>query len=120
MTRRTLFGFVATVILLGLTKSVHAQDGKANDEIHILFIGNSLTYYNDLPKMVAALAKADKQRPLYYERETPGGCTFEKHWKDGKALAKIQARKWDFVILQDHSQGPLKQREAMFDYGRKF
>jgi hypothetical protein len=120
MTRRIFLGFVAVVALLGLTVSTRAQDGQAKDEISVLFIGNSLTYYNDLPKMVAALAKADKQRPLHHERETPGGCTFEKHWKDGKALAKIQSRKWDYVVLQDNSQGPLTKRASMFDHAKKF
>src|ERR1051325_1773522 len=120
MTRRMLLGFVAAVAFLGLAASVRAQDGQAKDEISVLFIGNSLTYYNDLPKMVAALAKADKQRPLHHERETPGGCTFEKHWKDGKALAKIQSRKWDYVVLQDNSQGPLTKRASMFDHAKKF
>ena len=89
------------------------------DEIHVLFIGNSLTNGNDLPKMIAELAKAGKKPPLRYERETPGGCTFEKHWRDGKALAKIQSRKWGYVVLQDQSQAPLLKRDSMFDHGKK-
>src|SRR5437660_1590968 len=121
MNRRILLGFLATVALLALSPpAAQPQEDKAKDEINVLFIGNSLTYYNDLPKMVAALAKADKQRPLHHERETPGGCTFEKHWKDGKALAKIQSRKWDYVVLQDNSQGPLTKRDSMFDHAKKF
>lgn len=119
MTRRILLGFIAAVALVGMPITVHAQDGQDMD-INVLFIGNSLTYGNDLPKMVAELAKAGNQRPIHHERETPGGCTFEKHWKDGKALAKIQSRKWDYVVLQDNSQGPLKKRDSMFDHGKKF
>jgi hypothetical protein len=115
MTRRIFLALLATIIL---TTAGRAQDRK--DEISVLFIGNSLTYYNELPKMVAALATADKQRPPHFERETPGGCTFEKHWKDGKALAKIQSRKWDYVVLQGHSQGPLKMRASMFEHAKKF
>jgi hypothetical protein len=111
---------LAVFCILGVfVAGARPQDGQSKDEIHVLFIGNSLTYVNDLPKMVAELAKAGKQRPLRYERETPGGCTLEKHWKDGRALAKIQSRKWDIVVLQDHSQGPLQKRDSMFDYGRK-
>ena len=30
---------------------------------------------------------------LQYEKETPGGCTWEKHWKDKKALAKIERKR---------------------------
>lgn len=53
---------------------------------------------------VAALAQAGGQRTLVQDRETPGGCSLEKHWKDGKALAKIQARPWDYVVLQERTR----------------
>jgi hypothetical protein len=92
---------------------------KPTGEIQVLFIGNSLTYGNDLPKMLAELAKAGKQRTLRHKSETPGGCTLEKHWKDGKALAQIRAARWDFVILQEQSQFPLGNRASMFEYGQK-
>ena len=85
----------------------------------MLFIGNSFTYVNDLPKMVAELAKAGNQRPIHFMQVTPGGCTLEKHWKDGKALAAIQSRKWDFVVLQEQSRGPLLNKDSMFDFGKK-
>jgi hypothetical protein len=121
MTQVTRLGFLAVFALLGLFAATsQPQDGQAKDEIHVLFIGNSFTYYHDLPKMISELAKAGKQRPLHYERETPGGCTLEKHWKDGKALAKIQSRKWDFVVLQDHSTAALLKKDSMFDHGKKF
>src|SRR5262249_21774115 len=87
---------------------------------HVLWIGNSLVYYNDLPKMVAALAKAGGQRAIIYEQETPGGCTLEKHWNDGKAIKKLRSRKWDFVVLQEQSQKPLVDSGPMFEYATKF
>src|SRR5262245_28467415 len=87
--------------------------------LKVLFIGNSYTYVNDLPATIAELAKAGKQRPLVHDRETPGGCTLEKHWKDGKVVKKIHADKWDWVVLQEHSLRPLTNRELMFDYGEK-
>jgi hypothetical protein len=119
--RIALLGFLSAFALLGLCAAIaNPQDAKSKGEIQILFIGNSFTYYHDLPKMVADLAKAGGQRRLRYERETPGGCTLEKHWKDGKALAKIHSRKWDFVVLQDHSQAAFQKGESMFDYGTKF
>ena len=108
--------FLFLFVLFGAAEARAAQ---APDEIHVLFIGNSFTYYHDLPKMVAELAKAGGQRPVDYERETPGGCTFAKHWKDGKALAKIQSRKWDYVVLQDHSQAAFCNETSMFEYGKK-
>ncbi len=118
--RIAILGLIAAIFLFGFGATAQPQGEKSKDEIHVLFIGNSLTYYHDLPKMIAELAKAGKQRPLRHERETPGGCTFEKHWKDGKALAKIQSRKWDYVVLQDQSQAPLLKRDSMFDHAKKF
>ena len=43
-----------------------------------------------------------------------------KTLEGGKALAKIQSRKWDFVVLQENSSGPLSKRQSMFDHGTKF
>jgi hypothetical protein len=97
-----------------------APQDKLQAELNVLFIGNSYTYVNDLPKTLAELAKAGKQLPVHHERETPGGCSLEKHWKDGKALTKVQSRKWDYVVLQDHSLGPLQKRDEMIEYGKKF
>ncbi len=112
---------VATLIVFGLfTSTARPQDEKPKDAIHVLFIGNSFTYYHDLPAMIAELARAGKQRPLRYERETPGGWTLAKHWNSGKALAKIQERKWDFVVLQEQSEAPLTKRDSMFENSKKF
>ena len=117
----TWLGIPAMFLMLGqFAAPAQPPAAQATDEVQVLFIGNSFTYYHELPKMVAELAKAGKQRPLRFEQVTPGGYTLEKHWKDGKALAKIQARKWDFVILQEQSQAPLTKRDAMFDHAKKF
>ncbi len=96
-----------------------AQPAEQARETSILFIGNSFTYVNDLPAMLTKLAQAGGQNPLVYASETPGGCSFEKHWRDGKALKAIQSRKWDFVVLQEVSQGPVRNKAAMFEYARK-
>ena len=122
MKRKVLpLAIVAMFSVIGLFAAIaQPQAAQQTDEVQVLFIGNSFTYYHDLPKMISELAKAGKQRPMRHERETPGGCTLEKHWKDGKALAKLQSRKWDFVVLQDQSQAPLLKRDSMFDHGKKF
>lgn len=113
--------FLAVFCLVGLcVTAARPQDRQSTQEMHVLFIGNSFTYVNDLPKMAAELAKAGKRRPLRYEQETPGGYTLEQHWKEGKALAKIRSRQWDFVVLQDQSQAALLRCESMFDYGKRF
>src|SRR5262249_40662188 len=108
---------VLAIVALALAVPTRAGDG--SKPIRILFIGNSYTYVNDLPKMLAALAKAGNQRPVVHDRETPGGCTLEKHWKDGKAVKKITSAQWDYVVLQEQSQRPLTDRARMFEYAVK-
>ena len=86
-TLRLGVGALAFVVLL-VPLIVHSRATEPKPEIRILFIGNSFTYYNDLPRMVAELAEAGRQRPLHCESETPGGYTLEKHWQDRKAVSQ--------------------------------
>jgi hypothetical protein len=102
----------AVLVLLAAAPALARDEPKP---VRVLFIGNSYTYVNDLPKMLADLAKAGNQRPLVHERETPGGCSLEKHWKDGKAVAKITGGNWDYVVLQEQSLRPLTDRKLMFE-----
>jgi hypothetical protein len=84
----------------------------------ILFVGNSLTYGNDLPALVQALAAARK-RSLLTEAVTLGGASLEDHWNDGKARRIIARGGWDVVVLQ---QGPsaTEGRPVLLEYGRRF
>jgi hypothetical protein len=69
----------------------------------VLFIGNSLTYVNDLPGTVARLA-ASVHDSLEAESVAEGGFALIDHL-NGKsdAVAVIQSHPWDYVVLQ---QGP--------------
>ena len=87
--------------------------------LQVLFIGNSYTYGNDLPAVIAELAKAGGQRRLEHDQETPGGCSFEKHVADGKAAAKIAARNWDWVVLQEQSGRPISAPDKTLEFGKK-
>lgn len=71
----------------------------------VLFIGNSYTYVNNLPQLVAdiALSKSDT---VVYDSNTPGGYTFNMHSQDATTLQKIKSQQWDVVILQAQSQEP--------------
>jgi hypothetical protein len=70
-----------------------------------LFIGNSYTYYNNLPGMVAAIASSCGDE-LIYDASTGGGMGLEDHVNNTTTLAKIAQGNWDYVILQERSQTP--------------
>lgn len=70
-----------------------------------LFLGNSYTYYNNLPQLIASLATADNNQ-LIFDSNTPGGYTLQGHASNSTSLSKIQQGNWDFVVLQEQSQIP--------------
>jgi hypothetical protein len=69
----------------------------------ILFIGNSLTYSNDLPEMVRRIAEAD-ERELRVDMVAGPNMAVVDHTTGGSdARGRIASGPWDFVVLQ---QGP--------------
>ena len=75
------------------------------EKVSVLFVGNSYTYVNDLPKMFSAVAESLGDQ-VDFDMAAPGGYTFESHAKDDSTRAKIGAKAWAFVVLQEQSQRP--------------
>jgi hypothetical protein len=82
--------------------------------LRVLFLGNSLTYTNDIPLIVQALAKAAGQT-FYVEAITFPNFNLEDQWNHGEALRALETRKWDYVVLQ---QGPSSLPESQEDLRR--
>lgn len=74
-------------------------------EKKVLFIGNSYTGSNDLPKLVSNLAQADGNS-LNYQAYSPGGKLLSQHLQDATTLNYISSEAWNFVVLQEQSQLP--------------
>ena len=73
--------------------------------IKAAFLGNSYTYFNDLPNLIDGLANANGD-DLIHGQNTPGGYTLEGHSTNSTSLNLLSADTWDFVVLQDQSQRP--------------
>ena len=82
------------------------SNSKSNKSI--LFVGNSLTYTNDLPKILVAMAK-EKGITIHTEMLAYPNYALEDHWNDGKMQILIQTKKFDFVVVQ---QGPSSQNDG--------
>ncbi len=86
--------------------------------VSILFLGNSLTYSNDLPGLLEDIGRAHNQTI-----ETDCLCYpnygLEDHWQDGDFQQMIETGSYDFVVFQ---QGPSSQdygRESLLEFGGK-
>lgn len=74
--------------------------------MRILFLGNSFTYYHDLPDMIANLLNAEVSRNLR------GGAYLYQHLDPADELCAethrlLTEERWDYVVLQDQSRGPI-------------
>ena len=91
----------------------------------VLFIGNSLTYYNDLPLIVEALADsvpglAPAQRLSTAMAAYPDFALFD-HWADGNAVRAIDNKTtWDVVVLQQGSSALEESRVLLRDWTKRF
>jgi hypothetical protein len=79
--------------------------------LRILFIGNSYTFVNDLPGTLAGLARA-QGHTLQVDSLVAGGATLNDHLNDPATVARLNAVKWDYVVLQEQSDMPATAASA--------
>ena len=84
----------------------------------ILFIGNSLTYANDLRQKVCALAAAAGRQAVCESLARPD-FSLEDHW-NRKEAQKVIARGWDIVILQQGPSALPESRVLLVEYVKRF
>src|SRR5687768_13168640 len=87
--------------------------------IRVLFIGNSLTQWNDLPAIVRSLARANADGPVIEaESLTAGGADLGDQWRG--ARQRIDEGDWDIVVLQQGPSSLPESRAQLLDYARRY
>jgi hypothetical protein len=92
----------------------------AAEPLRVLFIGNSLTAWNDLPNIFASLTQAGGHERPVTRTIAIGGFSLEDHWNRGDAQKAIAEGKWDFVVLQQGPSALAESRRLLVDYTRRF
>lgn len=91
------------------------------DAIKILFIGNSLTFTNHVPAQFVDIAKAQNSKIVMDVKQVAyPDYTLKDHWNRRRAQAAIESQKWDYVILQGHSNEPIKHPKRLRQYVKLF
>jgi hypothetical protein len=116
ITRRS-FTLVAALMLC-LSGSITRSDSVA--ELRVLFIGNSLTFANDLPAIVQSLAESAGKPKLAYKMIARPDFSLEDHWNQGDARKAIADGKWDVVVLQQGPSALPESRKLLIEYTRRF
>ncbi len=84
----------------------------------ILFVGNSFVSRNDLPGLVSALA-AGVGRTLETEAIVAGGASLRRHINSGAVAEALARSRWDYVVLQEQSTLPVKNRKRYHENVRE-
>lgn len=96
---------------------------KPGKSAEIIFVGNSLTHFHDLPACIRALGAADKPaRRLTTLMIAPGGYTLQRHIESTKKPRPdrvIKKERADYVVLQEQSTRPLSDPKAMEKFATK-
>src|SRR5688572_30980395 len=78
---------------------------KAAAPLRVLFIGNSYTYFHNVPELFAALARAAQPgREVQTQMVAVGGETLLSLWEKSPAREAVRTGKWDYVVLQEQSR----------------
>jgi hypothetical protein len=82
--------------------------------LRVLFVGNSLTYYNDMPGLVQKLAAGDPgARPLFAVYYTAPGWSLRSASRDGGLADLLHEVDWDVLVLQEHSTRAAAPEESL-------
>ena len=108
------------IFTLGNALGQTDHTAKLSNKVYtILFVGNSLTYTNNIPLLVKKKAKLNGIKLNTTMLAYPDYALFD-HWNNGKVQKLISRKKYDFVIVQ---QGPSSQnegRQLLLEYADKF
>jgi hypothetical protein len=111
------FFVVFIILLLSCSTSDHALQNKEKEiseewledaDYNLLFVGNSLTYTNDLPALLKEEAKKKDLVLNTFMLAKPNYAIID-HWVEGELQTLIKTTDFDFVIIQ---QGPSSQSEG--------
>lgn len=92
---------------------------RSADTTRVLFIGNSFTYFNNMPQMVKSFADS-AGITMTFSMHAPGGVSVGDtaqgtlaHMNNPAVYTMIRSQKWDYVVIQDN-QGRFVRDSAQF------
>ena len=94
--------------------------GQSSNPKKVLFVGNSYTYFWNLPQSVMTFAKGQGIN-IEARQSTSGGTNLGQHWRGEKKLKtvdKIKEGNFDMIILQDHSKRAIDHPDSLLHYGK--
>lgn len=133
MVHRLSFNILILMLAMGSCHSqmepeMAGENWKDDGIFRALFLGNSHTYYNDLPDLIKELAWSHGDiDSMFMHVVAPGGYSLADHLALQEKQKDIESERWDAVIIQENasiaSLTPEEAEQAMiqpaYQLGRK-
>jgi len=85
------------------------------EPLKLLFLGNSLTFSNDLPAVVRALGKVDGVAIKTRTIANPNAA-LEDHWRSSRTQRLVAEGNWDYVVMQQGPSSLAKNQRNLRDW----
>lgn len=95
-------------VVISFNTSIFSQN--STNTLKVLFVGNSYTYYSNLPQLVSQISDHTSIKMITKSSVT-GGATLNQHWNSEWGLKTkeiIRNDDFDIVVLQEQSLGTIK------------
>jgi len=109
---------LSTVFFICGLSGANGFASEPSDTLRVLFVGNSYTYFENLPQLVSVISDQTDTK-LITEKVTIGGAKLSEHWNGErglKTLDYIRDRGYDIVVLQEWSLGTVNEKDSAMKY----
>ena len=116
--RKKIF-YLILICVFGFVLGNKQKSLASTQAIRVLFIGNSLTTFNDMPSIVEAMGSTAKERiSIETFMIARGGDSLDRIVKSrmsslNEYFKSIESKKRNFIVLQDHLKAPISGRNQM-------
>ena len=109
------------VFIIALGSSSLFLNGQSTIPEKVLFVGNSYTYFWNLPQNVGLMAAASEIK-MKTSQSTAGGSHWGHHWRGERNLTTLDLLNngdYDAVVIQNHSRSALDMPDSLMFFGKK-
>lgn len=92
------------------------------DTLRVLFVGNSFTYFYNLPQVVNAMSAYSKKVHIETRTSLVGGSKLSQHLNEEKGTQTVEIlnnQTFDYVVINHHSLAPFEIEESFFEDSKK-
>ena len=116
-----IFSFLCIIVLLG-SNAYGNYKTVEKDTLKILFVGNSFTYFYNLPQVLSSLSKYSNKIHFKTKHSLVGGSTIRTHLnqkRGTKTINILNEEIFDYVIINHHSLATINDHDSFIETSKQ-